>query len=111
MRVDSSDFERHPLMTRPSSLTTFCTAIGVVLATASLTLADPAANFEGFTLDAATATASVGGSTGGTTSIPAIMGSTDRSGNKCLGFGDPNPDHIMTLKSHQIGRALCRERV
>ncbi len=88
-------------MTRISSLTTFFAAIGAVLVTATITNAQSNAqsNFEGFTLDASSVTASVGGSTGGTTSIPAITGSTDRAGNKCLGFGDPNPDHIMTLKS------------
>jgi hypothetical protein len=84
-------------MTRLSSITTFFSAIGAILATATLTYAQ--ANFEGFTLDKNVQTASVGGSTGGTTSIPALTGSTDRNGNKCLGFGDPNPDHIMTLKS------------
>jgi len=55
------------------------------------------ANFDGFTLDGTKKTASVGGSTGGSVSIPAITGSTDRSGNKCLGFGDSKPDHLMTL--------------
>ena len=84
-------------MKRSSSLTTLTTAIGAVLATA--TLATAQANFEGFTLDSTKTTVSVGGNTGGTTSIPAITGSTDRTGNKCLGFGDPNPDHLMTLKT------------
>jgi hypothetical protein len=40
----------------------------------------------------------VNGSTGGTTSLPAVVGNTDRDRNKCLGFGDPKPDHIMQLK-------------
>ena len=79
-------------MKRSSSLTTFTTAIGAVLATATLAMAQ--ANFEGFTLDSTKTAVSVGGSTGGTTSIPALTGSTDRVGNKCLGFGDPNPDHL-----------------
>jgi hypothetical protein len=83
-------------MTRPSFLTTLFTTIGAVLATATLVHAQ--ANFEAFTVTA-NGTASVGGSTGGTTSIPAITGSTDRNGNKCLGFGDPNPDHLMTIKT------------
>ena len=55
------------------------------------------ANFDGFTLDGTKKTASVGGSTGGSVSIPAIIGSSDRSGNKCLGFGDSKPDHLMIL--------------
>jgi hypothetical protein len=83
-------------MTRPSFLTTLLTTIGAVLATATLVHAQ--ANFEGFTVPA-NGTVSVSGSTGGTTSIPAITGSTDRNGNKCLGFGDPNPDHLMTVKT------------
>ena len=97
LQVDSSDSKRHPSMKRSSSLTTLLTSIGAVLATASMATAQ--ANFEPFTLDSAKIAVSVGGSTGGTTSIPAITGSTDRAGNKCLGFGDPNPDHLMTLKS------------
>lgn len=40
----------------------------------------------------------VNGSTGGTTSLPAVVGNADRDRNKCLGFGDPKPDHIMQLK-------------
>jgi hypothetical protein len=84
-------------MTRISSLTTFFAAIGSILATATITYAQ--SNFEGFSLDASSQKASVAGSTGGTTSIPAITGSTDRAGNKCLGFGDPNPDHLMTIKT------------
>ncbi|MEB3294226.1 MAG: hypothetical protein VKJ24_13795 [Synechococcales bacterium] len=40
----------------------------------------------------------VKGSTGGTTSLPAVVGNVDRDRNKCLGFGDPKPDHIVQLK-------------
>lgn len=54
------------------------------------------ANFEAFKIGDKK-TASVGGSTGGSTSIPSITAGSDRNGNKCLGFGDSNPDHIMTL--------------
>ncbi len=64
---------------------------------ATVAMAQTAANFDGFTLDGTKKTASVGGSTGGSVSIPSITGSSDRSGNKCLGFGDSKPDHLMTL--------------
>jgi hypothetical protein len=67
------------------------------IVSATVAMADVTANFDGFTLDATKKTASVGGSTGGSVSIPAITGGSDRSGNKCLGFGDSKPDHIMTL--------------
>lgn len=89
-------------MTRISPITTLTTALIAAIATSTLAISaghtQPTANFESFTIGNGSASASVGGTTGGTTSIPAIIGSTDRSGNKCLGFGDPNPDHIMTLK-------------
>ena len=71
-------------------------ATTLILTSATLTLAQTA-NFDGFTLDSTKKTASVGGSTGGSVSIPAITGGSDRSGNKCLGFGDSKPDHLMTL--------------
>ena len=73
-------------------------AIATTLLITSATLAmAQTANFDGFTLDSTKKTASVGGSTGGSVSIPAITGGSDRSGNKCLGFGDSKPDHLMTL--------------
>lgn len=67
------------------------------IVSATIAMAEATANFDGFTLDNTKKTASVRGSTGGNVSIPAITGSSDRSGNKCLGFGDSKPDHIMTL--------------
>lgn len=85
-------------------------ATGLALATVTIGLvpiakipavvAQPGANFESFTLDGNKTSASVGGSTGGSTSIPNIIGSSDRSGNKCLGFGDDKPDHLMTLNQN-----------
>lgn len=38
------------------------------------------------------------GSTGGSTSLPAIVSNTDRHNKKCLGFGDPKPDHLLVLQ-------------
>lgn len=39
----------------------------------------------------------VTGTTGGNTSLAAIAGNQDSSGAPCIGFGDPTPDHTMTL--------------
>ncbi|OUC14884.1 MAG: hypothetical protein B0A82_10780 [Alkalinema sp. CACIAM 70d] len=55
-------------------------------------------NFGNFELTSGSQSVSVKGSTGGTTSLPAITSDVDRDRNKCLGFGDPKPDHMMTLK-------------
>jgi hypothetical protein len=54
-------------------------------------------NFGDFTLDAQTKIAVVTGSTGGATSLPAIVANADRQGRPCLGFADPKPDHVMKL--------------
>lgn len=37
------------------------------------------------------------GYTGGTTSLPAVLGNKDENENLCLGFGDPMPDYILIL--------------
>lgn len=37
------------------------------------------------------------GHTGGSTSLPALLGNRDRDDNFCLGFGDPIPDYILVL--------------
>jgi hypothetical protein len=83
-----------------SLIRTLAIVTSLTLSTATLAMADPSANFEGFTLDSNKKSASVGGSTGGSTSIPSITGGTDRTGNKCLGFGDSIPDHLMTLSQN-----------
>ncbi|WP_144865559.1 hypothetical protein [Hyella patelloides] len=41
----------------------------------------------------------VTGNTGGAYSLASITNS-DRDGNPCLGYGDPQPDHIITLKGN-----------
>ncbi|NJP11498.1 MAG: hypothetical protein HC866_20135 [Leptolyngbyaceae cyanobacterium RU_5_1] len=38
------------------------------------------------------------GSTGGSTSLPAIVSNSDLHSVKCLGFGDPKPDHLLILQ-------------
>ncbi len=56
------------------------------------------ANFGTFTLGADQTSVVVTGATGGATSLPAIVSNSDRNRHKCLGFGDPKPDHLMVLK-------------
>lgn len=58
------------------------------------------ANFGGLALGSGKKAGVLTGSTGGTTSLPAIVSNSDRQGNKCLGFGDPSPDHILTLQEN-----------
>ena len=55
-------------------------------------------NFDGLTLSASKQSGMLTGSTGGTTSLPAIVSNRDRNNHKCLGFGDPTPDHILVLQ-------------
>lgn len=56
------------------------------------------ANFGSLTLNAEKTTGMLTGSTGGSTSLPAITSNRDRHKNPCLGFGDPTPDHILILQ-------------
>jgi hypothetical protein len=70
----------------------------------ALSLLGPAAsanaqdsNFGSFSLNAKTNGATVEGTTGGSTSLSAITSNLDRDDNQCFGFGDPKPDHILTL--------------
>lgn len=58
------------------------------------------ANFGGLTLGADKQAGVLSGSTGGPTSLPAIVSNHDRNGNACLGFGDPTPDHILVLQQN-----------
>jgi hypothetical protein len=58
------------------------------------------ANFEQLTLARGfnKATSVVRGYTGGSYSLSSIT-NTDRSNQPCIGYGDPNPDHIMILEN------------
>ena len=58
------------------------------------------ANFGSLTLGAEKQSGTLTGSTGGSTSLPAIVSNRDRNNNKCLGFGDPTPDHILILQQN-----------
>ncbi|MGA7934259.1 MAG: hypothetical protein WCA35_11990 [Kovacikia sp.] len=55
-------------------------------------------NFGTLTLSADKTIGSLSGTTGGATSLPAIVSSGDIHNNPCLGFGDPTPDHILVLQ-------------
>lgn len=57
-------------------------------------------NFGTLTLNAGKAIGSLSGTTGGSTSLPAIVSSSDLHSNPCLGFGDPTPDHILVLQQN-----------
>jgi hypothetical protein len=55
-------------------------------------------NFGKVTLSTANPIGRVSGSTGGSTSLPAIVSNLDYRNDRCLGFGDSKPDHILTLE-------------
>lgn len=57
-------------------------------------------NFGGLTLGNDKQTGTLSGSTGGSTSLPAIVSNYDRNNITCLGFGDPTPDHILVLQQN-----------
>ncbi|HTL88090.1 MAG TPA: hypothetical protein VL134_01730 [Leptolyngbya sp.] len=71
--------------------------LGMSLAIALPVAAQPG-DFRALTLDDKTTAGVMMGSTGGTTSLPAIVGNSDRANRTCLGFGDPAPDHTLILK-------------
>lgn len=73
----------------------FLSSIGMLIALPAM--AQPA-NFKTLTLDDKTTSGVMMGSTGGATSLPAVVSNSDRAGHKCLGFGDPNSDHTLILK-------------
>jgi hypothetical protein len=75
-----------------------------IAAIAAIVLLGPASgaiaqesNFGNFSLNPKTRSATVDGTTGGSTSLSAITSNLDRNENQCFGFGDPKPDHILTL--------------
>lgn len=76
-------------------------SIALPLAHASVTAFPAIAqsdNFKTLTIDDKTKSGMLMGSTGGTTSLPAIVSNSDRQKRKCFGFGDPTPDHTLILK-------------
>ncbi|HEY9738929.1 MAG TPA: hypothetical protein V6C90_00425 [Coleofasciculaceae cyanobacterium] len=74
-------------------------ALIAALLSATPVLSQTAANFgtltlaPGFGADSGRAA----GNTGGSFSLSSLA-NRDRNGNRCIGFGDPNPDHILVLQ-------------
>ncbi len=58
------------------------------------------ANFGKVVLSTANPVGRLSGSTGGSISLPAIISNMDYRNNRCLGFGDSKPDHILTLEQN-----------
>lgn len=81
-------------MTQRMQVTAWIT--GLLLFTATPIVAQT--TFKTLTLNQETTSGTLMGSTGGTTSLPAIVGDRDRKNQKCLGFGDPSPDHTLVLQ-------------
>lgn len=71
--------------------------IGFILLATVPTLAQPA-TFGSLTLGSKSMSGVLNGSTGGNTSLPAIVSNRDRHGRNCLGYGDPTPDHTLILQ-------------
>jgi hypothetical protein len=74
------------------------TIIGAAAATPIATAQE--SNFGSLTLDADKKSGVLTGSTGGSISLPAVVSNSDRKNNKCLGFGDTKPDHLLILKQN-----------
>jgi hypothetical protein len=72
--------------------------IGLIIVLSALPSFSQEANFGTLTLEANQASVTLSGTTGGTTSLPAIVSNRDRHDNKCLGFGDTKPDHLLILR-------------
>lgn len=72
----------------------------VVAAIAAMPLSAIAqeSNFGKLALNTSNPSGTLTGSTGGTTSLPAIISNRDRANKTCLGFGDPRPDHVLVLQ-------------
>lgn len=63
-------------------------------------VAGQGANFGSLTLGAGRTSGVLSGTTGGGVSLPAIVSNSDRHNNKCLGFGDNQPDHLLVLEQN-----------
>jgi hypothetical protein len=63
-------------------------------------------NFGKLVLNASKSSGALRGRTGGTTSLPDIISRTDSQRKKCLGFGDPKPDHLITLQQDFLSLTL-----
>lgn len=71
--------------------------IGLIIALSASPSFSQSANFGTLTLGAKQTSGTLSGTTGGSTSLPAIVSNRDRHNHKCLGFGDTKPDHLLIL--------------
>jgi len=72
--------------------------MGIMLALLPLVATAQESNFGKLALNTGNPSGTLTGSTGGTTSLPAIVSNRDRNNKPCLGFGDPRPDHVLVLQ-------------
>ncbi|MBF2027443.1 MAG: hypothetical protein IGS48_11830 [Oscillatoriales cyanobacterium C42_A2020_001] len=72
--------------------------LGIMLAFLPLGAIAQESNFGKLALNTSNPSGKMTGSTGGTTSLPAIVSNLDRANRPCLGFGDPRPDHVLVLQ-------------
>lgn len=85
----------------PYQLKAFFVIVGVMCGVAAESIATAQdSSFGSLTLDAAKKSGVLTGSTGGSISLPAVVSNSDRNNNKCLGFGDTKPDHLLILKQN-----------
>jgi hypothetical protein len=79
------------------ALTALATALVAAVGLGGAIASAQPANFDPLNLSADRPSGMVTGSTGGSTSLPAVVSNSDRANNRCLGFGDPTPDHLLVL--------------
>ncbi len=74
--------------------------LAIIAAFANVSAIAQEANFGKVALSTANPVGRLSGSTGGSISLPAIISNMDYRNNRCLGFGDSKPDHILTLEQN-----------
>ena len=70
--------------------------LAIITAVANVPAISQEANFGKVSLNTANPVGRVSGFTGGSISLPAIVRNVDYRNNRCLGFGDSKPDHILS---------------
>jgi len=85
---------------KPSQSILFLISLAVLgLASGGLApLAIAQSHFGDFAVGTGQPTGKLRGTTGGKTSLPAIVSNRDRHNNQCLGYADSKPDHLLILK-------------
>ena len=72
--------------------------LAIIAAVSNMSAIAQEANFGKVALSTANPVGRLSGFTGGSISLPAIISNMDYRNNRCLGFGDSKPDHILTLE-------------